>query len=183
MTAVLFIETSLDSCPAGARLRVIFSRRAGLNYNNNMIKNGNGKIVFLMAALALVLALLMGGCGEKSDATLSFKDLTAHAGDYNGKTVTVRAYFFGGFEITALTAALQTATGDLTRTVPTNPMIWMMSKVAFQDQLSKQTETPSGYPEYFGEVIVTGQFETGGQYGHMNAYQYQLTATSVKVLK
>lgn len=47
-------------------------------------------------------------------------------------------------------------------------------------RLYVQTDTPSGYAEHFGKVRVTGDFETGARYGHMDAYSYQITVKSAE---
>ena len=51
-----------------------------------------------------------------------------------------------------------------------------------KSRLYVQPNNPTGYPAYYGKVEVTGTFATGGKYGHMDAYQYQLTMTDVKLL-
>ncbi len=140
----------------------------------------------LVLLVILVLAWVPAGCSAITGAgedTLTFSELIARADDYNGKTVTVEGFYFSGFEITALAGVLGQAEFDPERTVPEQPLIWTMPERGLQSELHTQTKTPSGYPEYFGRVRVTGKFETGETYGHMNAYNYRLTATSTVVLE
>jgi hypothetical protein len=52
-----------------------------------------------------------------------------------------------------------------------------------KDNLYAQTETPSGYTEYLGKLKVTGKFETGGRYGHLDTYRYKIQITDATLLE
>ncbi len=137
----------------------------------------------LAAVLLITLIALVPGCGTGSaEETLTFSELITGADNYNGKTITVEGFYFSGFEITALAGSLGHAQYDPDRIVPQQPLIWTMLERGIQAELDTQTDTPSGYPEYFGKVRVTGTFETGETYGHMNAYNYRLTVSKTEVL-
>lgn len=139
----------------------------------------------LAALVILILALVPAACSGITGAdneVLTFSDLIVKADDYNGKKVTVEGFYFSGFEIIALAGSLGHAQYDPERVVPEQPLIWTMLERGIQQEIYTQTDTPSGYPEYFGKVRVTGEFETGETYGHMNAYKYRLTVTNTVVL-
>ena len=143
----------------------------------------NGKSVAgVLLAIALLLSILPGaGCSPK--LTVTFAELTSNPAKYQGRIVIVEGYIFFGFEISALAGGLVPASqpGNLR---PSQPLIWVKSSLstAIQSKLQRQQNTPSGYDEYYGYVRLEGRFEYGGPYGHLDAYQYQLTYTEVQVL-
>ena len=69
--------------------------------------------------------------------------------------------------------------------MPTGTLIWVKGGItqAVADKLYTQTDTPSGYSEHMGKLKVSGQFETGAKYGHLDSYLYQITITSAEVLE
>ena len=139
----------------------------------------------LIALVIMIFALVPVACNGSTgdtDKILTFSELITSADEYNGKTVTVEGFYFSGFEITALAGSLGWAEFEPERIVPQQPLIWTSLERNIQSELLTQTKTPSGYPEYFGKVRVTGKFETGETYGHMNAYTFKLTVTSTAVL-
>jgi hypothetical protein len=140
------------------------------------------KIFSILAILALT-SVMLPACSGKTDDTLSFDDLIAHADQYNGKVVTFEAFFFYGFEIEALSGGL-THQNNSSLWTPTNPRIWFSGNIPqdVTDRFYTQTDTPSGYPERYGKIRITGTFQYGGAYGHLNAYNYQLVATGAVYL-
>lgn len=140
---------------------------------------------FLWIALVFsLLSLSFSGCGS-SEKTITFSQLISQAEKYNGNTVTFEAFYFSGFEISALSGSLGPSNDGIWRIIPSQPLIWVKGGISqeFHNKLSKQTTTPSGYAERFGKLKVTGTFETGGQYGHLDAYEYQIDITSVELLE
>jgi len=127
---------------------------------------------------------LLAGCG-RSSSSVSFEQLVSDAEKYDGKTVTLDAFYFSGFEISALSGSLQPASSGEWRIVPSQPLIWIEGGIPEEtfNTLFKQTSTPSGYPEYYGKMNVTGIFETGGQYGHLGAYKYQIIVAEARLLE
>jgi hypothetical protein len=143
----------------------------------------NIRYVLLTMIAILLLSTVAVGCGGASQK-VTFDQLISQATEYNGKSVTLNAFYFSGFEISALAGSLESASsGD--RFVPAGTLIWVAGGISqeLQNGLYTQTDTPSGYPEYFGELTVTGKFETGGAYGHLNAYQYQITITAAALVQ
>ncbi len=132
-------------------------------------------ILFSVLTLAAIVSSLFTGC---QPASVDFSKLTGNPSAYNGKTVTFEAYVFTGFEIQALSASLVRRPGTI-QWIPGQPLIWMTGNFpqSVYDQLYTQSDTPSGYTEHYGRVRVTGKFEYGGRYGHLDAYEYLLTVT------
>jgi hypothetical protein len=139
-------------------------------------------ILLIMAITAL--SLLWGGC-VSSVPTVTFDQLISQADRYQGRTVTLEAYYFAGFEISALCGAVGPANSGPWRIVPSGTLIWVAGGIPLDlfNQLYTQSETPSGYPERIGRLRVTGVFETGARYGHLDAYDYQINVTAAQLLE
>ncbi len=141
---------------------------------------------FMVTAIVVVTLALAIGCASTANKNMNidFGQLISSPAKYNGKTVTVEGYYFSGFEIVVLSESLQPSTFAEGNVNPSTPMIWLTG--SFPDDIHNglivQNNTPSGYPEYYGRVKLTGTFEYGGKYGHLNAFNYQLDVTSVEKL-
>jgi hypothetical protein len=136
------------------------------------------KVFSLLATASIILS---AGC--RGVPAADFTLLTTHPADYNGKEVTLDAFIFTGFEISALAGGLSHPGGS-TRWTPVQPLIWLAGSIpqSVLDALHTQTDTPSGYAEHFGKIRVTGKFEYGGKYGHLDAYKFRLTASTSSIL-
>jgi hypothetical protein len=137
------------------------------------------KILVSLLVLAAVLAITLPSCRS----AVTFSDVTGNPSAYNGKTVTFEAYVFTGFEIQVLAPGLTPRSG-LSGLIPAEPRIWITGPFpqTVIDRLYTQNDTPSGYPERYGKVRVTGTFQYGSKYGHMDAYQYQLVVSDAVLL-
>ena len=130
-----------------------------------------------------VMLVGMVGCGSASDQTITFSELISKADEYNGKTVTLEAFYFSGFEISALSGSVGPATSGEWRIVPTGTLVWVQGGIPqeLQDKLYAQTMTTSGYTERIGRLKLTGEFKTG-KLGHLDAYEYRITITQAEIL-
>lgn len=133
-------------------------------------------------ALSLVSAALTG-CGGSTDQSVTFSQLISQADKHNGKTVTLEAFYFSGFEIMALAGSLGPAGEG--RGVPIGTLIWVEGGIPqeLQSKMHTQTVSPSGYIERLGKLKVTGRFEAGGKYGHLGGYQYQIAVNKSELLE
>ena len=144
-----------------------------------------GKKYILLLALSLsLLSIILNGCGS-ANQSVTFSQLISNADKYNGKTVTLEAFYFSGFEISAISESVGPSTSGVWRIVPTGTLIWVEAGISqeLQNKLYSQTTTPSGCAEHLGKLKITGKFETGSQYGHLGAYQYQIFITSSELLE
>jgi hypothetical protein len=135
------------------------------------------KICAILGVVALMAGVLPA-CAAGTSGVLTLSELTSHPADYNGKIVTFDAFIFTGFEISALSSGLtHPAASD--RWTPVQPLIWLSGNIpqTVLDRLYKQSQTPSGYDERYGKIRVTGKFEYGAKYGHLDSYDFRLTAT------
>jgi hypothetical protein len=141
------------------------------------------KFISLLVLIFSVLGLVFIGCVGSVGKSISFSDLISQAEKYNGKTVTLEAFYFSGFEISALSETVGPSTSGPWRIVPKGTLIWVEGGLsqAVIDRLYRQTTSPSGYAEQIGKLKVTGKFETG-KFGHLDAYQYNITISSAEVL-
>jgi hypothetical protein len=146
--------------------------------------SGKSRIVSLILILSL-MNLVFTGCSGSTDKNLTFSQLISQAEKYNGETVTLEVFYFTGFEIAAICESVGPAKYDSGRLVPNGTLVWVEKGVSedIYNQMYVQNQTPSGYPEHIGKLKITGKFETGGQYGHMNAYQYKIAFTAAELLE
>ena len=119
-----------------------------------------------------------------SSSIITFSQLTADPEKYNGQTVTIEGFWFDGFEIEVLAERLISSDFAPGNLQPDGLKIWVKNGLpeGVNQQLYLQANNPTGYPAHYGKVELTGILEYGGQYGQMNAYQYQLTVQSAKLM-
>jgi hypothetical protein len=119
-----------------------------------------------------------------SSPIITFSQLTADPGKSNGQTVTIQGFWFDGFEIEVLAERLITSDFAPGNLQPYGVKIWVKNGLPedVSQKLYLQPNNPTGYPAHYGKVELTGYLEYGGQYGQMNAYQYQLTVQSAKLI-
>jgi hypothetical protein len=141
---------------------------------------------FLRFILAvLIFSIILIGTSCSSPRTLVVPQLTSHPYKYNSKQVTVEGFYFAGFEIAALSNGLGPSTYKTGNVIPEQPLIWIEGNLGdnVYIHLYVQNDTPSGYPERYARVKVTGTFHYGENYGRLNAYKYMLTVTSGEILE
>ncbi|PPD58034.1 hypothetical protein JP09_007015 [Dehalogenimonas etheniformans] len=140
---------------------------------------------WLPVGITLLLIAMATSCGAGTPKTVpfSFSELIDHPALYNSRAVTVNGYYFSGFEISALASALVQSTFDPSNVTPVQPLIWITGDLgqAVYQNLMQQTNTPSGYPEKYGHVEITGLFQYG-KFGHLDAYSYQITVTQAAII-
>jgi hypothetical protein len=144
------------------------------------------KCILLSAIILTILSWLISGCGAGgSNQALTFSQLISQANKYNGQTVTLEAFYFSGFEISALSESVGPPDSGNWRIIPKGTLVWVESGISQEiyDKLYRQSDTPSGYEERVGKLKVIGKFETGGKYGHMDAYSYKIAVTQAELLE
>jgi hypothetical protein len=150
------------------------------------MKSKKLKYLLSFVLTVAILGVVFSGCGSgNSNQTLTFSQLISQANKYNGKTVTLEAFYFSGFEISALAESVGPSTSGVWRIIPTGTLVWVESGIPREifDKLYRQSDTPSGYTEHIGRLKVTGEFATGGKYGHLDAYQYKIAITEAELLE
>jgi len=113
-----------------------------------------------------------------------FTQIAAEPEKYNGQAVSFTGFYFSGFEITVVCESLEPQEGWQGNYTPGGIEIWATGSFpeSVVSKLYVQPNNPTGYPAYYGKVEITGVFEYGGKYGHMDAYHYLLNITEVKLV-
>jgi hypothetical protein len=140
------------------------------------------RFINFLGAFCLSSGVLMTGC--QPTIVLSVTDLTSQPAKYNGREINVEGFYFSGFEISALAGELVSAGYRPDNLIPQAPLIWLTGDLGpdVYNHLSQQANTPSGYTERYGKVRVTGIFQYGSKYGHLDAYSYLLAVSSGTLL-
>jgi hypothetical protein len=115
---------------------------------------------------------------------VTFNQLLIQPELFKDQFVIVEGSYFSGFEIAALSSGLTPASYNPANFAPVQPLIWITGNLGqtVYDGLLHQSNTLSGYTENFGKVRITGQFQYGSKYGHLNAYNYQIFVTGAELL-
>jgi len=139
---------------------------------------------YLVIAISLV-TLLVTGCtdlGSTNGASVTFKQLLADPNHFNGKEITIEGFVFLGFEIIVLSEELNPSGYAEGHLIPGERMLWIEGGIPtdIHDELYEQRMM--GPSERYGKVLVKGVFQYGGQYGHLGAYQYQISPSEIQLL-
>jgi len=143
------------------------------------------KTVFLSVTILSILILLCAGCGADSPVSVTINELVSEPEKYSGQTVTLEGIYLHGWEWTLLAEAVTfLGEGDSRELKPVGQSIWFAGLIPADVQSGLyQYETPGAGIQNYGKVGVTGVFEYGGRYGHMNAYKYRITASEIVLLE
>jgi len=140
------------------------------------------KILVMIIGVSLIVFLVPVGCVSSKGQTVSFDDLFANSGKYDGRYISIEGFYFSGFEVQVIAESLDYsgyAEGHLT---PKGRVIWVERGTPLEvyDQLYQQTMM--GPEERYGKVILKGKFEYGGEYGHGGGYDSQIVPSQVELL-
>jgi hypothetical protein len=126
----------------------------------------------------------LAGCASGQPVKVAFSDLISNPERYDGKEIIIEGYWFDGFEIVVLAERLEPSSFAEGNLQPGGVKIWIKGGLSEEvsSQLYLQPNNSTGYPAHYGKVELTGKLEYGEQYGHMNAYQYQMTVTESRLL-
>lgn len=136
---------------------------------------GNRMRFLLWLALTLLVAVVTAPSACSSTAEVTFAELVAEPARYNGRTVTLEAFYFHSFETSALCASLVESVQFPGHLVPTQPLIWLEGGLPLDvfNQLTEETYE-NGPSSYYGKLRIKGVFEYGDRYGHVGGFDYQL---------
>ena len=132
-----------------------------------------------------LIALLISGCtpgGSGKGASVNFEKLLSNPNQYNGKEIAIEGFIFLGFETMVLSEELKKSGYAEGHLIPGERMLWIEGGIPtdIHDKLyGQQTMGPS---ERYGKVLVKGIFQYGGQYGHLGAYEYQISPSEIQLL-
>ena len=116
-----------------------------------------------------VLALSLHACAPRQD--VPFEELVSNPERYHGRRVCTEGIYVTGFEVNALGASLRRE-GEAVYL--TEPAIWLEGA---EIRSSADCVDSGAFPSSrFCRATVCGLFESGGYYGHLGGYAYQLRA-------
>ena len=126
-----------------------------------------------VAILLLLLIALLSGCGRGTTGDagrfVDFGELLTNAERYHGHQICTAGVYVLGFETSALGASTYQRGSAI---YLTEPAIWVGQAEIHStgDCFSSDTAPPAE----FCQVEVCGLFESGGGFGHLGGYEYQL---------
>jgi len=154
-------------------------------FDYNQIEISISVVVGQITNLPVVLDLSNPQSTTTTPVTqITFALLIADPALYNNQIITLTGFWFDGFEIEVLAERLAPSDFAPGNLQPAGTKIWVKNGLPdnVNKLLSLQPDNPTGYPAHYGKVALTGILEYGGQYGHMNAYWYQLTVQSAQLI-
>jgi hypothetical protein len=161
------------------------------DYNKATVKTSRSKaanpryILGLVATLACLLGSGVSGCqwaGGEQAHEVTFEQLFANPGQYHGRQITLEGFYFQGFEVIVLSERLEYSGYAEGHLVPGGRMLWVEGGIPLEIYNQLYQQQMMGPSERYGKVNVSGEFRSGGQYGHLGAYDYQITPSEVELL-
>jgi len=126
----------------------------------------NGTNILLVGFL---LALSVNACAPRQD--VPFEELVSNSERYHGRRICTEGIHATGFEVNALGASWWRE-GDAVYL--TEPVIWLEgAEIRSSTDCVDSRTFPTAS---FCKGTVCGLFESGGYYGHLGGYAYQLRA-------
>jgi len=126
----------------------------------------------LVITLLLFMALL-SGCGRDTtvdaERFVDFGELVTNPQSYHGRQICTAGVYILGFETSALGASTYQRGSAI---YITEPAIWVQgAEIRTTGDCFTSDTAP---PAEFCQVEVCGLFESGGGFGHLGGYEYQL---------
>jgi hypothetical protein len=127
------------------------------------------KRILLLAAFLLIISI--NGCSQGHGKMIEFGDLVSNPQKSQGKNICTEGVYVSGFEVSALGSSTYQRGSAV---YLTEPAIWIerpdITITSRSDCFSTETLTPF----QFCRATVCGVFETGGNYGRLGAYRFQI---------
>lgn len=135
----------------------------------------------LVCVLLLAVIGIITACNTEVEE-VTFDQLFTAPNQYHGKNIIVEGFYFHGFEVIVLSERLEYSGYAPGHLVPKGRMVWVDGSIPEEvyDQMYQQQMM--GPTERYGKVRVTGKVEYGGSYGHLGAYDTQITPVVVEIL-
>lgn len=136
----------------------------------------------MLVILFAPLVILLGACAAPPPAAppatptsaalaatdVSFNDLMAMPATYAGKQICTHGVYLSGFEVEALGQDTVERDGVL---YLTEPSIWLERAKIEAESDCTEVGTP---PARFCQARACGRFDSGGGYGHLGGWNYQI---------
>lgn len=127
----------------------------------------------LLSIALLLLVALLSGCGRDTtgdtERFVDFDELVTNPQSYHGRQICTAGVYVLGFETCALGASTHQEGSAI---YLTEPSVWVQgAEIRTTGDCFTSDTVP---PAEFCESEVCGLFESGGGYGHLGGYEYQL---------
>jgi hypothetical protein len=127
----------------------------------------------LMSIALLLVVALQSGCGRDTtgdaEKFVEFGELVTNAQSYHGRQICTAGVYVLGFETSALGASTYQRGSAI---YLTEPSVWVQgAEIRTTGDCFTSDTAP---PAEFCQAEVCGLFESGGGYGHLGGYNYQL---------
>jgi hypothetical protein len=137
----------------------------------------------ILLFLCIVFPILPAtGCINPVAGGVAFDQLMANPIKYNGKDITVEAFYFHGFETIVLAGNLKQSGHAAGHLIPEGNMVWVEGGIPSEVYNQLHRQQIMGPLERYGKVRMRGKFSSGGRYGHLGSYKYQITPSEVQLL-
>lgn len=137
----------------------------------------------MLCLIFLVILLLVATvCNPTGASEVTFDQLLANPGSYNGKEIVLEGYYFSGFEIQVIAERLKSSGYAEGHLIPEENMLWVNGGIPIDVYNKLNQQSMMGPLERYGKIRITGEFEYGGQYGHLGSYSSQITPTKTELI-
>ena len=137
----------------------------------------------LIPLVSIITTFSIASCNVPA-AEITFSNLESSPETYADKVITIDGYWFDGFEMAVLAERLEADDYAPSNLKPRGVLIWVSGGLSeeVRENLYLQPENVTGYPAHYGKVRLEGKLKCGGNYGHLNSYQFQLEVINSKML-
>ncbi|MDP3878968.1 MAG: hypothetical protein Q8Q07_01510 [Dehalococcoidales bacterium] len=136
----------------------------------------------LIILCLLITAGVFTGCSQGKAEQVTFDRLFSNLSRYNNREVTIEGFYFQGFEINVFSERLEYSGFAEGHLVPKGRMIWVSGGIPKDIYNKLDQQQMMGPTERHGKLRITGRFEYGGKYGHLDGYSYQIVPASAQLL-
>jgi hypothetical protein len=133
-------------------------------------------------ALFFIILLILPLTACSAPAEITVEQLMANPEKYNGDVVVVRGYYFHGWETVLLCEGLKYSGLAEGHIGPDGETMWVEGGLPLDVYEKLYIQSDMGPEERYGKIRVKGKFETGGQYGHLGAFDSQISPQEVELL-
>jgi hypothetical protein len=139
----------------------------------------------LVCAIFVTIVVLLTGCQANQPdlpEEVSFDQLFASPGQYDGKEIVLDGYYFAGFETIVIAEEMEYsgyAEGNL---IPSGRLIWVDGGMPIEIYAQLYRQDMMGPEERYGKIRLTGRFEYGGKYGHLGSFDCQVVLEEAELL-
>ena len=120
--------------------------------------------------------------GDDTPPELTVGQLMSSPEKYNGDVVIVSGFYFHGFETIVLCEDLKYSGYSENHMIPEGRYLWIEGGLPLEVYDALYIQTEMGPNERYGKIEVTGKFDTGGQFGHLGAYDSKIVPSEAKLL-